>query len=667
MMFATLLLASVTSVRPTFVSCGIEIAAKSGEACVAEYRTPKGAWTPFLDLVWFADTKTWRGSVTGLSEDTRYELRVKVGEADVETKSFRTWKSDVPVAKTVTIDPKTGTFPIRISDRGEAEGWVRYTLPPGAKLVNDTTNDTFAVSDARCVLLDDMTIEGGRGRFAITIRDSLHVRIRNCDISRWGRTGPVAYDRKGRAIDASGKEINFDGAISVYKGAKGTVIERCYIHDPLCRANSWFYSHPTGPEAVMLYKPDYSTVIRYCDFVGSDLHRFNDAVESWGNFDRDGGFNRDADVYGNFMVYCNDDCIELDGGQRNVRCFGNRFEGALCGVSIQGCMMSPVYVTDNLFSGMGDEFGGAGQTIKTGGGKHGEGAVAFVRNNVLAGPGSGIKMMPTLGCRVENNVFADGEGIQELELSPRSSAAGNRMLETYDLSGPLEHPRRPLGFTLSCGKVADAKGDFTVTATATGKTPVDFEIRQPQAMDWFAVSPARGSVVPGQPLVLTVKFLKEKMSERRFYRGAFLVRTPEGLSRPVAFVHETDNLPPYKAEKPGETALYAEVEKTALGAPRTFSFEVQKKGRYYFLIHAASAVRKPTVKAGIDGEELQPFRQQFTSYPSWVMLSPGGKFGNTIRYSDFEPGVHTVTVSGSSDVTYDAVVLTDAPGSFEPR
>ena len=30
-------------------------------------------------------------------------------------------------------------------------------------------------------------------------------------------------------------------------------------------------------------------------------------------------------------------------------------------------------------------------------------------------------------------------------------------------------------------------------------------------------------------------------------------------------------------------------------------------------------------------------------------------------------GVHTVTVSGLKSVTYDAVVLTDAPGSFEPR
>lgn len=663
------LLAAVV-LHPTFVSCGVECDAEPGAAFVAEYRAQADAdWLPLNDFVYFDATKTWRGSLLGLAEDTPYELRIKVGDGAPETQSFRTWRSDVPVAKTVTLDPQTTAFPIRIDAQGTEDGWIRYTLPAGTKLVNTTTNDTIVVAGARYVLLDDMTLEGGTGRFAVTVRDSQYVRVRNCDVSRWGRNGPVAYDRKGRCQDSNDKEINFDGAITLFPGAVGTVIERCFIHDPNCRANSWFYSHPTGPEAVMLYKPDHSTVIRYCDFVGSDLHRFNDAVESWGNFDTDGGFNRDADVYGNFMIYCNDDCIELDGGQRNVRCFGNRFEAALCGVSIQGCMMSPVYVYDNLFSGMCDEFGAAGQTIKTGGGAHGTNATAFVMDNLFFGPGSGIRMMSTLGCRLYRNVFADGQGVQDLALSPRSFMVDCQTNATGRLDCYLEQPRRPVGFTLCRGKASDVKGDFTVTATATGTVPVAYEIRQPDAMDWFAVEPAKGAIEPGKPLVLTVKLLRDKMTDRRHYRGAFIVRTPDGLSRPVSFTTETDFVPPFRCEKPGETAIYqvSGVGPTPLCAPRTFSFEVPKKGRYYFLIHASSPSRKPNVKAGVDGEEPQAFRQQFTPYPSWVMLSPGGKFGNTIRYYDFEPGVHTVTVSGSKSVTYDAVVLTDSPGSFEPR
>lgn len=678
------LLAAVV-LHPTFVSCGVECDAEPGAAFVAEFRAQsESTWCPLTDFVYFDETKSWRGSLLGLAEDTPYELRVKVGGAEPETQSFRTWRSDVPVAKMVTLDPQTTVFPIRIDAQGTEDGWIRYTLPPGTKLVNTTTNDTIAVAGARYVLLDDMTLEGGTGRFAVTVRDSQYVRVRNCDVSRWGRNGPVAYDRKGRCQDVNGKEINFDGAITLFPGAIGTVIERCFIHDPNGRANSWFYSHPTGPEAVMLYKPDHSTVIRYCDFVGSDLHRFNDAVESWGNFDKDGGFNRDADVYGNFMIYCNDDCIELDGGQRNVRCFGNRFEAALCGVSIQGCMMSPVYVYDNLFSGMCDEFGEAGQTIKTGGGAHGTQATAFVMDNLFAGPGSGIRMMSTLGCRLYRNVFADGQTIHDLAQSPRSFAIGCSTSGVVRLDGFLEQPRRPMEFVLCRSKFEGVTNDFTVTCHCPdlkaapplcSARACPFVIRQPDAMDWFAVEPASGTIEPGKPLTLTVKLLREKMKDRRHYRGAFLVRTPDGLSRPVSFTTETDFVPPFRCEKPGETAIYQVCgvgptppgEPTALGAPRTFSFDVPKKGRYYFLIHASSPIRKPSVKAGVDGEDPQAFRQTFTPYPSWVMLSPGGKFGNTIRSYDFEPGVHTVTVSGSKSVTYDAIVLTDAPGSFEPR
>ena len=161
----------------------------------------------------------------------------------------------------------------------------------------------------------------------------------------------MRFDLKGKPAIGD-NVINFDGAIKIHKGSSCVVVERCYVHDPAGRTNSWRYSHPSGAEALVMYKPDHSTVVRYNDFVGGDdIHRFNDAIESLGNFDKDGGFHRDADINGNFMIFCNDDCMEMDGGQRNVRCFGNRFESSLVGVSIQGCMQSPSFLYDNVFSG----------------------------------------------------------------------------------------------------------------------------------------------------------------------------------------------------------------------------------------------------------------------------------------------------------------------------
>lgn len=165
------------------------------------------------------------------------------------------------------------------------------------------------------------------------------------------------------------------------------MVERCYIHDPVSTADSWYYSHPAGPQAVGMDK-SRSTVLRYNDFIGSDRHRWNDAVEGTGNFHLDGGFNRDGDVYGNMMCFANDDALEIDGGQTNVRVFLNKFEGCLCGVSVQGCMSGPSYVFRNLLVNMGDERGLAGQTIKTSSHANGPSAVLGSRISSMRTPDS---------------------------------------------------------------------------------------------------------------------------------------------------------------------------------------------------------------------------------------------------------------------------------------
>jgi hypothetical protein len=210
--------------------------------------------------------------------------------------SFRTWASEVPVARTVWLDADT-TFPVKVSDRGKPDGWVRYAAKPGVVLDNRTEKELcFQVDGASYVLFDNLTIRGSGARYVMTIEKSSCVRVRGCDIARWGRVGTPRFDMLGRRHEvgkpARGYGINMDGAIKIGRGSQAVVVERCFIHDPRGRANSWFYSHPAGPEAVVLQSPDHSTVIRWNDFVGSDAHRWNDAVEGRGNFSHDGGFNR---------------------------------------------------------------------------------------------------------------------------------------------------------------------------------------------------------------------------------------------------------------------------------------------------------------------------------------------------------------------------------------
>ena len=50
------------------------------------------------------------------------------------------------------------------------------------------------------------------------------------------------------------------------------------------------------------------------------------------------------------------------------------------------------------------------------------------------------------------------------------------------------------------------------------------------------------------------------------------------------------------------------------------------------------------------------------------MLAPGMDFGNMCRPYDFKAGRHVLKMSAAQGpFPFDGIVLTDSPGSFEPR
>ena len=648
--------------RPTFCSVGVCFGSAAEIPGVKlEFREAGGTWRAARTPPYFAETGDYRGSIFDLDEDTDYEVRIAG-----KTGTFRTWKSDVPVARTVVVDPAQATFPIVIDAKGSETGWIRYTLAKGTKLVNPTKESLFRVKGARYVLLDDMTLEGGPARRVIDVEDSSFVRIRNCDISKWGRAGRQNFDDKGRycevkANGAFGPSINYDPAIAIGHGTKGAVVERCYVHDPNGTSVSWYYCHPAGPEAVILYKPDHSTVIRYNDFVGSDLHRWNDAVEGSGNFHEDGGFNRDADIYGNFMFCANDDCIELDGGQQNVRSFRNRYECALCGVSIQGCMVSPVYLKDDLFVNIVDENDTHGQSVKMSGfDKFERGPYAYLAG--LVGRGRGRS--PNLRAVRYPERFIQENGRFGEQLADR---------ERYD------NPVRALPFDLDIGRIGGLKvrkgviSEETVSVTAThgGKGgAVPFEVRICEATDWFSVSPRKGVIEPGGKVVFTVRFDVAKMSGRRHWRGAFLVRTPNGLSRVCSIDADTDFLMP---DRPDSAAQYYPFGKVVLerGKEREFEFEVKEAGRYMIAIQGESTdpnVRWPKLTGAVDADEPESYAQYFYEYPAWSLVVPGRDQSLRLRYYELTPGRHRLRLKlVAGGMTFTQLAITRRPELFKPR
>ena len=649
-------------VRPTFCSVGVCYGSEAEiPGLRLEIREEGGEWREARTPPHFAETGDYRGSIMDLKEDTAYEVRI-----DGKTAAFRTWRSDVPVAKTVVVDPAQAKFPIVIDAKGSEDGWIRYTLAKGTKLANPTTESMFCVTGAQYVLLDDMTLEGGPARRVIEVVDSSFVRIRNCDISKWGRVGRHNFDSKGQYCEVRpdgrfGQSINYDPAIAICRGTTGAVVERCYVHDPNGHSVSWYYCHPAGPEAVMLYRPDHSTVIRDNDFVGSDVHRWNDAVESSGNFLDDGGFNRDADVYGNFMFCANDDCIELDGGQQNVRSFRNRYECALCGVSLQGCMVSPVYVKDDLFVNIVDENNTHGQTIKMSSfDRFSRGPWAFLSGLLGKGHGRGPR---TTSLRYPERFIQEECAFDE--------PMANR--ERYD------RPVRALSFDLDTGRIGGisvrggkvSEETVEVTAIHDGKgAAVPFTVRVNDATDWFSVSPREGVIEPGGKAVLTVRFDASKMNDRRHYRGAFLVRAPNGLSRVCSIDAETDFLMP---DRPDPAAEYFPLGKVSLrrGQSQEFEFEVREEGRYMIAIQGRSTdpqVRWPKLTGAVDGDRPEPYDQYFYKYPAWALVVPGRGQDNRTRYYKLAPGRHKVRLEvKSGGMTVTQLAITCAPELFKPR
>ena len=711
---------------PTFASCSVSYRSARRNALRLEFRR-RGAqgWSEAFAPHYYPETEEYRGSIVHLEEDSAYEVRFVEGGRVVAGGSFRTWLSDVPVARTVWLDPARTEFPVVVSDRGRPDGWVRYAVR-GGKLVNRAAAHTFIVTNAAYVVFDDMDIHGGEAGDVFHMRDSTGVRLRNLDIHDWGeaRVPDFSERKKGRCLPVKHKWNTgwSQPAIRIGPGMKEVVVERCWVHDPKECGNSWYYSHPYGPTAVNMQCPEGSTVLRWNDFIGSDDRRWNDAVASIENFKENGGFNRDADVYGNYMCFAADDGIELDGGQRNIRVWGNRFDMSFTGVSVQGNTVSPSYVWSNIIGGCRDEFGLQGASLKTAGvtKNNPSDCVSYFFNNTFWGEGDGFCCRPGFEAYLANNLFL---GRQALKTSMKDSmrdgiaqtrfeanTVGMRKIdapgidEGESVSGGVHVPNftrrkvvrgavqegeiqsmwpaRPLPFVLDAftvdlgrsGTSAKVRARWTGSGTAAA---VPFRVVRNDAFGWFKVEPSQGTIAPGGEVVFTVSLTGRK-PDRRYWNGVFLVRTAQGLSRPCLVRAETDYIPPSRPEVPaGSFAAFADDASLRPGPDGwiTASFDVPKKRRYWFFVRGTGGYgayivsKRPKIEVSVDGSKTEVSQQQADVYPTWTMLAPGRRFGLMIREYMLAPGRHTVRlrVSPESRFRIDALALTDDPKSFERR
>jgi len=391
----------------TFESIGLywKPPADPGPAgCSVRYRTKdETAWKEGLPLWYDARNRECRGSLVQLSPGTKYEIEVG-GKAIVAS----TWNETFPVKKTV----KATGGPLEIKEGGTKDGYILYE---GGTIEGGKFNVTIS---APYVILRGFTLKGAE-QDAIRLLDGAHdVVIEDNDISGWGRKNYV---------NSKGWEVGVDMESGVRadcrrfnKQLERVIIQKNKIHDPRYGANSWSWGHPAGPQGITFSYCGGNHVIRYNEITSSPGHYFNDGIGGEDNFSETGFPNADSDIYGNVVTHAWDDAIEAEGGNRNVRIWGNYLDQTATGIATTVTHWGPVYIFRNVYNRSrmkserppeGDDrdpFAKAGSTEKYGNGRR------YVFHNTVLQPdgkngaGAGIagnSKQPLTNTVSRNNIF----------------------------------------------------------------------------------------------------------------------------------------------------------------------------------------------------------------------------------------------------------------------
>ena len=121
-------------------------------------------------------------------------------------------------------------------------------------------------------------------------------------------------------------------------------------------------------------------------YQGGSVHG-TDCIGGLPNFAPHGGFFSDTDVNDNMCIGATDEGIEIDGGNANIRIWGNTIRGANMGFSITPVYHGPVYVFRNVVYNIQDHWVGSCVGVKDGEG--GNGAVFFYHNTFHSPSGAG--------------------------------------------------------------------------------------------------------------------------------------------------------------------------------------------------------------------------------------------------------------------------------------
>ncbi|MEA3192093.1 MAG: hypothetical protein QOD26_426 [Betaproteobacteria bacterium] len=319
----------------------------SSSGCKMQFRKQgESAWRDAMDMWFDGRNSECRGSIVQLQPGTQYEVQMGLpGQSFKKGATVATWSESFPIAQTITL-PASSSSTLNITSGGTASGYVLYQAASGGSTIdvaNGKANNV--IISAPYVIVRGLTLKGAQ-QDAVLITGAAHdVVIENNDISGWGR---LNYTNSGGwqvGVDMD-SGIRCKSASNFERG----IVQRNKIHDPRYGANSWDWGHPAGPQGITYSYCGGNQVIRYNEIYSTtgQQHYYNDAIGGEDNFTATGFPNYDSDIYGNKLSEAWDDGIEAEGGNKNVRVYGNYTNNTNTGVASTVAHWGPFYVFRNV-------------------------------------------------------------------------------------------------------------------------------------------------------------------------------------------------------------------------------------------------------------------------------------------------------------------------------
>jgi len=332
----------------TFESIGIYWAPGNnpGSAgCQVQYRKQGDtAWKPGLAMWYDARNSECRGSLVQLAPGTAYEIQAGLPGQPFQPSIIASTWVDTAAWPATTVNVAGGSQTLAITQGGTATNYLVYD--GGGATIDVANAADYAITiSAPYVIVRNFALKGARVDGIRLLNGAHDVVIEANDVSGWGsfRTTLANGQQAGNDYEAG---IRCESVSTLER----VVIQRNRIHDPRYGANSWSFGHPIGPQGITFNYCGGNNVIRYNEITGADGHYYNDGIGGSDNISATGFPNYDSDVYGNLIQNTWDDAIEAEGGNRNVRIWGNYMDQTTTGVASTVTHWGPVYIFRNVYN-----------------------------------------------------------------------------------------------------------------------------------------------------------------------------------------------------------------------------------------------------------------------------------------------------------------------------